>query len=78
MPLAGQDAATLRSVVALAPLRGQAQQARDLPAALLVATDKPIDRLVADVEAAFESKPAADLVGTEAFAIVNPRSLTLS
>jgi len=67
VPLAGESAAFVGAGVALPNIRCLAQQTARSATSLLVAADKTVDRLTADSEPALERKPAADLIGTEAF-----------
>ena len=65
--LAGEPAALLGPGVPFPPLRGLPQEAKQLTAALLVATNESVDRLVADLESPFDPQTAADLIRTEPF-----------
>ena len=65
--LSRETAALLGASVAFPPLGGLSQQAKQSAALSLVPPDEPVDRLVTNLESAFEMKPAADLLWTQPF-----------
>jgi hypothetical protein len=66
--LAREPSALFDAGMLLSPLGRLPQKAEQRASLLLVAADEAVDRLVADLEAVFETEPPADLLGTEAFA----------
>jgi len=65
--LTGQMTASLGASVTFSPFGGLAQEPEQRTAAVFIAPDEAIDRLVTDLEPPFETKPPADLIRTQTF-----------
>ena len=68
MSFAGEPAALLGTWIAFSPLRRLSEKPEQRATALSVVPDEAVNRLVAEVEAALEAQPAADLLGTQILA----------
>ena len=66
VPLAGETASLFGARVAFSPLRRLTQKPKQRSSSLLVPTDEPVDRLIADREPALAPQSAADLLRAQA------------